>query len=147
MTSVFKAFILAFFVVAVSACGGKEPVNLEEAKPAEVIKQFYQSVYEKEDLEQAKRFSSNRMADLITHYGAVSSVQRYLLGRYYDTVEVEVVSDSMTDYLNNSGELRATVIFEGSYEGQQIKDSRDVVLIEEDGRWVIDRILDARYRP
>ncbi|MDV6315247.1 hypothetical protein [Idiomarina sp. HP20-50] len=147
MIRVLKVLLLTIAAVAISACSGEEPINLEEAKPADVIQQFYHSVYEQEDLEQAKRLSSTRMADLISHYGAVSSVQRYLLGRYFDTVEIEVVSDSMTDYLNNSGELRATVIFEGTYEGDSIKDSRDVVLIEEDGRWVIDRILDARYRP
>ncbi|RUO72889.1 hypothetical protein CWI78_00135 [Idiomarina ramblicola] len=142
-----RVFLLAFAMSTVSACGSEEPADYTEAKPAEVISGFYNAVYEEEDLEKAKRLSSTRMADLITHYGAVSQVERYVLGRYFDTVEIEVVSDSLTDYLNNSSELRATVIFEGTYEGDNIKDSRDVVLIQQDGSWVIDKILDARYRP
>ena len=87
------------------------------------------------------------MVDLISHYAAVSSVQRYVLGRYYDKVELEVVSDSLGDYLNHSDELRATVLFEGEYKGEYNKDSRDVVLIQNGGSWLVDRILDPRYRP
>lgn len=147
MTLLRVAF-LALVVTVISACSGDEqPDDYASAKPAEVISGFYKAVYEQEDLEQAKKLSSNRLADLITHYGAVSQVQRYVLGRYFDTVEIEVVSDSLTDYLNDSNELRATVIFEGTYEGDNIKDSRDVVLIQQDGSWVVDKILDARYRP
>lgn len=142
-----RMVLLSFALTALTACGSEEPVNFEKAKPAEVIQGFYNAVYEQEDLKQAKLLSSARMADLISHYGAVSAVQRYVLGRYFDTVEVEVVSDSLTDYLNNSNELRATVIFEGTYDGDSVKDSRDVVLIQEDGSWVVDKILDARYRP
>jgi len=144
---ILRTFLLALVAAAVSACGSEEPTDFSNAKPAEVVSQFYNAVYEQDDLEKAKQLSSTRMADLITHYGAVSQVERYVLGRYFDTVEVEVVSDSLTDYLNNSNELRATVIFEGTYDGDNIKDSRDVVLIEQDGRWVVDKILDARYRP
>ncbi|MCA1767378.1 MAG: hypothetical protein LC639_04025 [Idiomarina sp.] len=144
---ILRTFLLALVAAAVSACSSEEPTDFSNAKPAEVVSLFYNAVYEQDDLEKAKQLSSTRMADLITHYGAVSQVERYVLGRYFDTVEVEVVSDSLTDYLNNSNELRATVIFEGTYDGDNIKDSRDVVLIEEDGRWVVDKILDARYRP
>lgn len=145
--TILRVFLLALAAVSVSSCGSDEPTDFTQAKPAEVINGFYNAVYEEEDLEKAKQLSSKSMADLITHYGAASQVERYVLGRYFDTVEIEVVSDSLTDYLNNSNELRATVIFEGTYNGDNIKDSRDVVLIQQDGSWVIDRILDARYRP
>lgn len=145
--TILRVFLLALAAVSVSSCGSDEPTDFTQAKPAEVINGFYNAVYEEEDLEKAKQLSSKSMSDLITHYGAASQVERYVLGRYFDTVEIEVVSDSLTDYLNNSNELRATVIFEGTYNGDNIKDSRDVVLIQQDGSWVIDRILDARYRP
>lgn len=137
----------ACLVLLLAACGGDEPVDYSQAKPAEVITGFYQALYTENDLEKARQLSSERMAELIAHYGAASQVQRYVLGRYYDSVETEVVSDSLSDYLNNNNELRATVIFDGTYQGDHIKDSRDVVLIQQDGSWVIDRILDARYRP
>ena len=138
---------MALVAAAVSACGSEEPTDFSDAKPAEIVTSFYNAVYEQDDLEKAKQLSSTRMADLITHYGAVSQVERYVLGRYFDTVKIEVANDSLTDYLNNSNELRATVIFEGTYNGDNIKDRRDVVLIQQDGRWVVDKILDARYRP
>ncbi|MCK7458696.1 hypothetical protein [Idiomarina aminovorans] len=142
-----RMFLLVLVAAAVSACGSEDPTDFSNAKPAEIVTSFYNAVYEQDDLDKAKQLSSTRMANLITHYGAVSQVQRYVLGRYFDTVEIEVASDSLTDYLNNSNELRATVIFEGTYNGDNIKDRRDVVLIQQDGRWVVDKILDARYRP
>ncbi|WP_322407405.1 hypothetical protein U0358_06290 [Idiomarina sp. PL1-037] len=139
--------ILAFTIMTLSACGGDEPINYAQAQPEEVIEGFYNSIYKDRNLEQAKQLSSERMADLINHYGAVSAVQRYVLGRYFETVEIEVETNSFTDYLNNSEDLRVTVIFHGYHNGERAKDSRDVVLIKRDDAWVVDKILDTRYRP
>lgn len=139
--------LLTLSLMALAACGSDEPINYAEAEPEEVIHEFYNAIYKKRDLEQAKRLSSEQMADLINHYGAVSAVQRYVLGRYFETVEIEVETNSFTDYLNNSKELRVTVIFDGYHNGDRAKDSRDVVLIKKDDAWVVDKILDTRYRP
>ncbi|WP_417440620.1 hypothetical protein [Idiomarina sp.] len=139
--------VLAFALMTLSACGDDEPINYAQAQPEEVIQGFYASIYKDRDLDQAKQLSSERMADLINHYGAVSAVQRYVLGRYFEKVEIEVETNSFTDYLNNSEELRVTVIFDGYHNGERAKDSRDVVLIKRDDAWVVDKILDTRYRP
>ena len=87
------------------------------------------------------------MDGLIEHYATLSGVERYVLGRYYDRVELTVEADSIVPYLNNKQELRATVIFEGEYKGDNVKDSRDVVLVQEGGTWRVDQSLDPRYRP
>lgn len=142
-----NGLVLAFSLMMLSACGDDEITNYAQAQPEEVIHGFYNSIYEDRDLELAKELSSKRMADLIDHYGAVSAVQRYVLGRYFETVEIEVETNSFTDYLNNSDDLRVTVIFDGYHNGERAKDSRDVVLIKRDDAWVVDKILDTRYRP
>lgn len=147
MVKAVYAWLLVGILLSLSACSDQERVDLTTATPTEVIQGFYQAIYEERDLEKAKRFASPRMVDLINHYAAVSSVQRYVLGRYYDQVELEVVSDSLNDYLNHSDELRATVMFDGKYNGEHNKDSRDVVLIENGDSWLLDKILDPRYRP
>jgi len=139
--------VLAFAIIMLSACGDDESINYAQAQPEEVIHGFYDSIYKDRDLEQAKRLSSERMAELIDHYGAVSAVQRYVLGRYYETVDIEVETNSFTDYLNNAEDLRVTVIFDGYHNGDRAKDSRDVVVIKRDDAWVVDKILDTRYRP
>ncbi|KPD23834.1 MULTISPECIES: hypothetical protein [Idiomarina] len=147
MKKLLSGLLMVGALIGLSGCSDDEAVDLNTATPTEVIQGFYQAVYEEKDLEKAKRFASPRMVDLISHYAAVSSVQRYVLGRYYDKVELEVVSDSLGDYLNHSDELRATVLFEGEYKGEYNKDSRDVVLIQNGDSWLVDRILDPRYRP
>ena len=118
-----------------------------ETEEAAAIKGFYQAIYRDDDLNKAKRFASERMDGLIEHYATLSGVERYVLGRYYDRVELTVEADSIVPYLNNKQELRATVIFEGEYKGDNVKDSRDVVLVQEEGTWRVDQILDPRYRP
>ncbi|MBT41302.1 MAG: hypothetical protein CMF12_02135 [Idiomarina sp.] len=112
-----------------------------------MIKGFYQSVYRDDDLNKAKQFASERMDGLIDHYATLNGVERYVLGRYFDQVELTIEAESIVPYLNKRQERRVTVIFDGKYNDETVKDSRDVVLVQEEGQWRVDQILDARYRP
>ena len=88
------------------------------------------------------------MDGLIDHYAALNGVERYVLGRYFDQVELTIEAESIVPYLmNKKQERRVTVIFDGKYNDETVKDSRDVVLVQEEGQWRVDQILDARYRP
>ncbi|WP_404402713.1 hypothetical protein LG288_05195 [Idiomarina seosinensis] len=119
----------------------------EDRPEIQVILDFYQSIYEADDLDRAKQYASERMGGLMEHYGTSQGVQKYVLNRRYDDVQVQVESDSLVPYLNQADELRATVIFEGSYGDDEIKDSRDVVVVRQGDSWRVDRILDPRFRP
>ena len=70
-----------------------------------------------------------------------------MLGRYFDQVELTIEADSIVPYLNKQQERRVTIMFEGRYNDETVKDSRDVVLVQEEGQWRVDQILDPRYRP
>ena len=43
---------------------------------------FYYAIYRENDLSKAKGFASQRLSQLLEHYGSVSAVQRYVLNRY-----------------------------------------------------------------
>lgn len=118
-----------------------------ESEEVRVIKGFYHAIYLDDDLTKAKQFASNRMDGLIDHFATLNGVERYILGRYFTNVELRIESDSIVPYLNNSQERRVTVIFDGTYQDETVKDSRDVVLVQEQGQWRVDQILDPRYRP
>lgn len=118
-----------------------------ETEEALAIKGFYQSIYRDDDLNKAKQFASERMDGLIDHYATLNGVERYVLGRYFDQVELTIEADSIVPYLNNQQERRVTIIFDGQYNDELVKDSRDVVLVQEEGQWRVDQILDPRYRP
>ncbi|MGM0525546.1 MAG: hypothetical protein ACQEQ8_05060 [Pseudomonadota bacterium] len=146
----YKLLSIMLAVVALSACSEQNFGHAEEEdeNPEVVaIKSFYQAIYRDDDLEKAKRYASERMDGLIDHYATLQAVERYVLGRYFDQVELSVDTDSLVPYLNKKQEVRATVIFEGEYQGEDVKDSRDVVLVQEQGKWRVDQILDPRYRP
>lgn len=113
----------------------------------QVIEGFYQSIYRDEDLAKAKQFASERMDGRIDHYATVNGVARYILRRHYDRVQLTIEAESIVPYLNQQNERRVTIVFGGQYNGETIKDSRDVVLVLEEGQWRVDQILDARYRP
>lgn len=123
---------------------GDGEANSEEVQ---TITHFYQAIYRDDDLNKAKRYGSERMNSLIDHYATLNGVERYVLGRYFTEVKLTVETESIVPYLNKQKERRVTVIFEGSYQGEAIKDSRDVVLVQADGQWRVDQILDPRYRP
>lgn len=118
-----------------------------ESEEVRVIKGFYQAIYLDDDLTKAKQFASNRMDGLIDHFATLNGVERYILGRYFSDVELRIESDSIVPYLNNAQERRVTVVFDGTYQDETVKDSRDVVLVQEQGQWRVDQILDPRYRP
>ena len=84
---------------------------------------------------------------MLTHYGSASAIQRYVLNRYFDSVEIEIDPTSFTQYLNRENEQRVTLVFQGTYNGEQVKDRRDIVLVREKEGWLVDQILDPRYRP
>lgn len=141
---------LLALTVGLTACDGASSGFTDESEElAEVvaIKGFYQAIYVDGNLEKAKQFASNRMDGLIDHYATVNGVQRYVLDRYFDSVEISVAQESLVPYLNNKQEMRATVVFDGTYQGDTAKDRRDVVLVQEQGKWRVDQILDPRYRP
>lgn len=121
--------------------------DAENRPEIQTIEMFYQSIYDGGDPDKAKRFASERMQGLIEHYATSQGVQKYVLNRRYDEVELWVEADSLAPYLNQTDEIRATVIFEGFINGEQVKDSRDVVVVREDNGWRVDRILDPRFRP
>jgi hypothetical protein len=148
-----KAGVLSLCALAfglLSGCGEVERGYGDgdaETEEAQVIKGFYQSVYRDDDLNKAKQFASERMDGLIDHYATLNGVERYVLGRYFDQVELTIEAESIVPYLNKKQERRVTVIFDGKYNDETVKDSRDVVLVQEEGQWRVDQILDARYRP
>lgn len=137
-------------IILMTGCGevergyGDGDADTEEAQ---VIKGFYQAVYRDDDLTKAKQFASERMDGLIDHYATLNGVERYVLGRYFDQVELTIEADSIVPYLNKQQERRVTIMFEGRYNDETVKDSRDVVLVQEEGQWRVDQILDPRYRP
>ncbi|WP_241970324.1 hypothetical protein [Idiomarina seosinensis] len=146
----YKLLSIILPLVALTACSEQNFGHAEdEGETPEVvaIKSFYQAIYRDDDLQKAKTYASDRMDGLIDHYATLQGVERYVLGRYFDQVELSVDTDSLVPYLNKAQEIRATVIFEGEYQGEDVKDSRDVVLVQEQGKWRVDQILDPRYRP
>ena len=118
-----------------------------DTEETQAVKGFYQSIYRDDDLNKAKYFASERMDGLIDHYATLNGVERYVLGRYYEQVKLTIEAESIVPYLNKKEEQRVTVIFDGQYNGENVKDSRDVVLVKEKGQWRVDQILDPRYRP
>lgn len=144
-----KTAIALSLLGSLAACSDSDVGFGSEDDSEEVIaiKGFYQAIYRDDQLELAKQFASDRMDGLLEHYATIKNVERYVLGRYYDKVELTIDKDSLVPYLNNQQEIRATVMFDGQYKGDNIKDSRDVVLVLEEGQWRVDQILDPRYRP
>lgn len=108
---------------------------------------FYYAIYREGDINKAKSFTTDRLAKLLTHYGSASAIQRYVLNRYFDSVEIEIDPTSFTQYLNRKNEQRVTLVFQGTYNGEQVKDRRDIVLVRDKEGWLVDQILDPRYRP
>ncbi|WP_290486764.1 MULTISPECIES: hypothetical protein [unclassified Idiomarina] len=151
---------VAFVVVILSVLAGCEPAketsytnsmgqetSHETQSKMHAALSFYYAIYREDDLNVAKHFASERMSQLIEHYGSVSAVQRYVLNRYFDRVEISIDPSSFKQYLNRDDEQRVTLVFDGSYDGEMVKDRRDIVLVKEKNVWRVDQILDPRYRP
>lgn len=113
--------------------------------PSEVAAQFFEALYNERDMDRVISLASESHQRLLERYGTPSAVGRYMYNLSYDSVQVSAERPTGAVYGTQADTIRLQVALTGMSQGRRNDSLREVVLIQEDGRWKLDRVLDSPY--
>ncbi|MDN4504166.1 hypothetical protein QX776_17290 [Alteromonadaceae bacterium BrNp21-10] len=118
-----------------------------DATPEDTALNFFDGIYNKQNLDQALYLSSPRMTTLLQRYVVNQVVQRHVLNLSYDMNKVEITLDTggnkmRTQYSKNS---KVNVFFTGYRQDKKIEDIRVASMVKVDGHWRVDSVSEANY--
>lgn len=143
----FRALLLVFMTIfgSVACMDDGQPI-MKGREPEIVSKDFFEAIYNQRDLDAAIALSTEQLGDLLASYGTVNGVQRHLLNRYYDEVEIVVDTTNFRPFMDRQDSMRINVLFTGTYNGEMFDELRSIVIVQVNERWYVDKILDDKYK-
>lgn len=119
---------------------------MPENTPEYTTVKFFESLYNKKDVQTVIRFSSPRMARLVESYRTSKNIQRHIVNLKYDQVTIELDSGDTRGRTEFADSAMVTVFFSGTFGEDKIEDLRTVELVRLNNKWKVDKIKPSRYR-
>src|SRR5690554_2049762 len=135
----YLAMLVALLLVA--ACS-KEPVV---TAPNEVVVKYLDALYNERDFDKALSLASEHHQMLLNNHGTTSTVGRYLYNMSFEQAIIQAERPSGMTYRNNANSLRIDVAISGFSHGKRFDEVREVIVVFEEGRWKVDRMIDSPY--
>ncbi|QHJ10665.1 hypothetical protein FX988_00885 [Paraglaciecola mesophila] len=140
-----QLFALLLTVFVISACDG--PTNTGAGKygmmdtniPEYAAVQFFTHIYADDDLTGALEYASPKLARLMKSYRINRNVQRHVLNLTFDKVEIKP-SAANAGRNEFAKEASVSLFFEGTLNGEIVKDLRQVKLIRSKSGWKVDEV-------
>ena len=137
-----KTFLFCL-LIALAACGEKNNGDVihDNKNPERVAVAFFDALYNEKNVTKAAQVCSPKLARIILHYRSPHAVARHLFNMSYDKVEIKPDDSGVKVREQFSGKANITLYFNGTYNDQRLKDVKRLALIQQDGIWIIDKIL------
>lgn len=132
--------ILPFLFLLVSCAEDNPAMSGNFAAPEHAAAEFFDAIYNQNDLELAKSLSTESLAELIDHYGTPRQVARTMINMSYDEVTINVnrAGQNLREQYGNATDV--TLVFTGSFDNRTINEMRVVRMVRIRGRWLVDEI-------
>lgn len=127
-------------LLTLTACNGEKEIT-EIDNPEEVAVAFFDALYNKKDVQTAAKVCSPQLARIILHYKSPMAVSRHLFNMKYDQVQIKPDDSGVKVREQFKDKAAITLYFEGTYNGDKIKDVKRVSLVQTSDGWLIDKIL------
>jgi len=134
-------YTLLSLIFLLSACGEKEDEITKIDNPELVTIAFFDALYNEKNIEKAALVCSPKLARIILSYHSAKSVGRHLFNMSYDKVEIRPDGSGVKVREQFKDAAKITVYFDGYYQEDRLKDVKRVSLIQQDGKWIINKIL------
>jgi hypothetical protein len=134
-------FLLLSAVIVLTACSEENNADIKTDNPETVAIEFFDALYNERNIKKAAKVCSPKLSRIILNYKSPRAVARHLFNMSYDKVTV-TPDDSgvkVREQFKNAAVI--TVFFDGIYDNERIKDVKRLSLIQQEGNWVIDKIL------
>lgn len=131
------------FSIMLTACdgGSDEDAITKIDNPELVTIAFFDALYNEKNIEKAALVCSPRLARIILSYRSAKSVGRHLFNMSYDKVEIRPDGSGVKVREQFKDAAKITVYFDGYYNDDRLKDVKRLSLIQQDGKWIINKIL------
>jgi hypothetical protein len=141
-----RHWIIVPFLLLLLSCAEDNPaMSGAFAPPEHAAAEFFDAIYNQNDLELAKSLSSQSLADLMEHYGTPRQVARTLINMSYDEVTINVnrAGQNLREQYGDSTEVM--LVFTGSFDNRTVNEMRIVRMVRVRGRWLVDEIRNDPY--
>ncbi|WP_017444903.1 hypothetical protein [Gayadomonas joobiniege] len=140
-----KISILGFCLLLLNACNWSAN---EDLSPETVALEFFDNIYNHNDIEKAVKLATPKYARILQHYGNTKRVQSVLFNRRYDKVDIQLSKDvRFKEGISPQAEqTTVTVLLDGSYAGNRYKDLKFVLLKRQPEGWRVEKLKTDPYR-
>lgn len=138
---ILKFFVLSISLLLMSCTGDDEKAITKIDNPELVTIAFFDAIYNEKNVKKAALVCSPQLSRIILHYRSAKAVGRHLFNMSYDTVKISPDSSGVKVREQFKDAAIITVYFEGYYQDEKIKDVKRVSLIQQNGKWIINKLL------
>ncbi|MCP4988236.1 MAG: hypothetical protein GY928_19960 [Colwellia sp.] len=136
MSSIKRYFVVIFIAIAMFGCTTEPKENAADVSIA-----FFNAIYNKNDINEAKGLCTANFANEINKYITTKNIARRLFNMSFDYVEINAALGDLkvrSDF-EKSGEL--TLLFTGYRQEKTYKELKKIKLIKQGDSWLIDALL------
>ncbi len=132
--------LLITLLLSLTACDSKKSITTID-NPELVTIAFFNALYNEKNVEKAAKVCSPQLARILLHYHSAKAIGRHMFNMSFDTVEISPENSGikLREQFKNTAVI--TVYFNGFYQEDIIKDVKRVSLIQQDGKWIINKLL------
>ncbi|WDE03428.1 hypothetical protein SG34_018770 [Thalassomonas viridans] len=123
-----------------SGCTESEDV-IQIEHPEKVAVAFFEALYNEKNIEKAASACSPALSRIIRHYRSPQAVARHIFNMSYDQVEIKPDDSGVKVREQFKNKAVITIYFDGYYQENRFKDVKRLSLIQQDNKWLIDKIL------
>lgn len=109
----------------------------------EVAIAFFDRLYNQRELEHALALTTTDYHSVLERYGTINAISRYVFNMNFDEVVIEADTRGISLYRERAETARLQLSFRGTRYNQRVETLRDVVLVRENGRWRISKVMDV----
>ncbi|MDP4537345.1 hypothetical protein Q3O60_14220 [Alkalimonas collagenimarina] len=137
--------IVPFLLLLLSCAEDNTALSGNFAAPEHAAAEFFDAIYNQNDLELAKSLSSQSLAELIEHYATPRQVARTVINMSYDEVTINVnrAGQNLREQYGDATEVM--LVFTGTFDNRTVNEMRVVRMVRVRGRWLVDEILNDPY--
>lgn len=146
--------VIVSFLFLLSGCGGEEEsrsgggkFGMMEGNTAEFTAlDFFDSIYNKQDINAAIALSSPKMARLLKSYRTPKAAQRHIIGLRYDgEVTMQLDSGDSVGRQEFATKSEVSIFLTGLQDGSKFDELRTIKLLRIKKRWMVDDIKADKF--
>ncbi len=137
----YMKYIMLSALIMLLGCDQSEKPISELENPELVTIAFFDALYNEKNIKKAASVCSPKLARIILSYKSPQAVGRHLFNMSFDKVEISPDDSGVKVREQFKESANITVFFDGTYLDDKIKDVKRLSVIQQDDKWVIDKIL------